>query len=204
MKSDADILGMAATQARDLAFLADRLRSVASVDPSLLGVVGYSFGGRAALLFAGRNPKVRAFVSLDSGIAVKTGKGWLPRTRLDPAVLRTPVLHVFEDTEDMMAPDFGLLAACKGSDRTLMRVADLGHFEFITYGMASAVLPEFGPEGKHRGLDRKVEAVFVYTKAFLDATLKADAGARRFLLGSPLENGYPDGLLTLIRMPPGR
>ena len=193
MRGDADILRVAETQARDLAFLSERLRSVVAADQRRLGVVGYSFGGRSALLLASRDAKVRAFVSLDSGIAVKTGKGWLPRTRLDPAVLRTPVFHVFEDTEDMMAPDFGLLAACKSSDRTLMRVADLGHFEFITYGMASAVLPSSarrGSTGASTGRSRPCSS----TRKPSWTRPEGGCGRPALPLGSPLENGYPDGL----------
>ena len=146
MTSEADILRSAEAQARDLSFVLRQLISLPAAKPGPVGLVGYSFGGRSALLVAGREPRVAALVSLDSGIASQTGRGWLPRRTLESLAVRASILHVFEDTDDFMAPDFTLLARLEKADRHLLRVADFSHFEFITYGMASAVVPELNPE----------------------------------------------------------
>lgn len=202
MNRDADILPSAMAQARDLAFVVRELRSFPTADAGPLGLVGYSFGGRSALLLAGREPRVQAFVSLDSGIAAKAGRDWLPRGGWDASAVRTPILHLFQDREDFVTPDLGLLARLKKSDRRLLRISDMGHFDFITYGMASAVVPELAPEAGPRRVARKVQAVFAYVEAFLDAALKNDAEGSRFLDRSPEENGLPPGLLTRARMKP--
>lgn len=201
MTSERDILPSAEAQALDLAFVIRQLRSFPAQSRGPMGLVGYSFGGRSVLLLVGREPRVAAFVSLDSGIATKTGRGWLSRQRVDAMAVRVPILHVFEDADDFMAPDFTLLASLPKSDRWLLRVSDLSHFEFITYGMASAVVPDLSPEASRRRLALKLEAVFAYTLAFLDKELESDPAARRFLARSPADNGFPRDLLTLFRMP---
>jgi dienelactone hydrolase len=204
MTSEQDILPSARAQALDLAFIVRQLRSFPAASGGLIGLVGYSFGGRSALLMAAREPRVAALASLDSGIATKTGRGWLPRGDLDSTTFRVPILHIFEDADDFTAPDFTLLASLAKSDRHLVRVSDLSHFEFITYGMATAVVPGLNPEASRRRLDLKVAAIFAYTRAFLDAQIKQDSAARSFLARSPAQNGLPGEVLTLARMKPSR
>jgi dienelactone hydrolase len=201
--SERDILPSALAQSRDLACVVSRLRSFDNATGGAVGVVGYSFGGRSALLFAGREPRVAAMVSLDSGIGSRNGRGWLPRGRLAGLSIRAPILHVFEDADDFMAPDLAFVAGLAASDRLFVRVADLGHFEFTTYGMASAVIPGLNPLAAGRRLDEKVDAVFRYVRAFLDAAIKGDAGGRAFLVRSPGENRLPAELLTTFRMAAG-
>lgn len=203
MRTEADVLPSATAQARDLAVIVRQLGAFPSVDPGPIGLVGYSFGGRSALLLAGREPRVRGFVSLDSGIGAKAGGAWLPAGRFDRSTVRTPILHVFEDRDDFVTPDFRLLASLRRSDRRLLRVSDLGHFEFITYGMASALLPDLSPDAGSRRVGTKLRAVFAYVEAFLDASLKRDPLASRFLDRPPSDNGFAPGLLTPIRMTPG-
>ncbi len=200
MTSEADILRSAEAQARDLAFVLRRLGSEPAAKRGPVGLVGYSFGGRSALLLAGREPRVAALVSLDSGIATKTGRGWLPRRALESLALRAPILHVFEETDDFMAPDLTLLARLRRSDRHLLRVSDFSHFEFITYGMASAVVPELNPEAEHRRLATKVETVFAYVLAFLGESLAADPDAKKTFARTPSENGFPSELFAFVHM----
>jgi dienelactone hydrolase len=202
MTSEGDILRSAEAQALDLAFVVRQLRSVPVADRGPIGLVGYSFGGRSALLLVGREPRVAAFVSLDSGIATKTGSGWLSHRRLDTLAVRAPILHVFEDTDDFMSPDFALLASLAKSDRHLLRVSDLSHFELITYGMASAVVPGLNPGAGPRRLALKVEAILGYALAFLGRELRGDPDAKRFFARSPAANGFPGELLTVATMPP--
>jgi dienelactone hydrolase len=203
MTSERDILPSALAQSQDLAFVVSQLRSFAPAKRGPIGLVGYSFGGRSSLLLAGREPRVAAFVSLDSGIATQNGRGWLPASRLaELKKLHAPILHVFEDTDDFMAPDLTLLAGLARSDRRLLKVADLRHIEFITYGMASAVVAGLNPGAADRRIGEKVEAVFRYVLAFLDEAIKGDATARSFLARSPGENRFASELLTAFRMAP--
>ena len=201
MESDRDVLPVAREQARDLAFAIERMHTLGMVDRGRLGLIGYSFGARAALLLAPTTAGLRALVSLDGGIGSSSAKDWLPARALDRSRVTTPILHVYEDVEDFMSPDFTLLASLRRSERTLLRIQGMRHVQFITFGMAAALVPGMGtdPAEVSRIPDR-VRAVFVYTRSFLDAHLDLNSEAGRFLAREPAQNGFRGGLLTLSVM----
>jgi dienelactone hydrolase len=136
----------AAEQARDLAFvLADAARR-ADVDARRVGLVGHSFGARAALLLAMQEPRVAALVSLDGGIGTATGRSSLEQVpTFDPAALRAPVLHFYERLDPFMAPEFGLLRSLTASDRWLVEVPAMHHHHFASLGAASVTQPALAP-----------------------------------------------------------
>jgi dienelactone hydrolase len=169
MASDADILPVAREQALQLAALLDRVRTGAGADGSRSAVVGYSFGARAALLLAAQRPEVRALVSLAGGIGSSEGKGWLPADALDRARFVTPILHVYDDADPAIPPDFTLLDSLKRARRMRTLVPGLGHFDLITLGLARARLPELGPAGPEQVA--RIERVLEATHAFLKETL---------------------------------
>ena len=141
MQSDADILPVAREQAAQLAAALDRVRRLPYAVPARWAVVGYSFGARSALVLAGLRPGMRALVSLAGGIGSAQGKGWLPADAFDRAAMTTPILHVYDDADASVPPDFALLDSLTSARRTLTKVPGLGHFDLITYGLASARLP---------------------------------------------------------------
>lgn len=173
MESEQDVPAMAEEQARDLEITLSVLSPRSWVDATRLGVVGYSFGARPALLLAGRHPAVRALVSLDGGIGSAAAKGWLAARALDRAALRTPILHVYEE-DDEARPDFELLASLDRAPRMLARVEGLRHLDFVTFGLASATLPALG--GPHPERAEALRAVFALTLAFVDARVSGRTG----------------------------
>jgi dienelactone hydrolase len=200
MESERDILPVAREEARDLAFVIERARTLSRVEGSSLGLVGYSFGARSALLLAASMPGLRGLVSLDGGIGSRTGKGWLTPGALARERVACPILHVFEDTEEFMTPDFALLASLRRAPRTLLKVAGMRHTDLITFGMASATIPGMGGDAAAtQRLRERVRAAFSYTRAFLDAHVVGKAEARAFLDRAPEENGFGPGLVTLSR-----
>jgi dienelactone hydrolase len=202
MESDADVLPMARDQARDLQVALDAVRGMAGADATRVGLVGYSFGSRAALLSAGR-PGVRALVSLDGGIGAATAKGWLPEAAFDRRAVRIPILHVYEDVEEFMKPDFALLDSLARAPQTRVKVAGMHHMDLITYGFASASLPALGASA-NADLGARLGAVSRYALFFLRAHVAGDAEAARLLAGAPAEAGFPAGLLDVTRRSAGK
>jgi dienelactone hydrolase len=175
MESESDVPAMAEEQARDLEIALSATAPRAMVDASRVGLVGYSFGARPALLLAGRHPSIRALVSLDGGIGSADAKGWLAPRALDRAALRTPILHVYEEADEEARPDFTLLASLSHAPRMLARAEGLGHLDFITLGLASASLSALGGPDDHKAA--ALRAVFAVTAAFLDAHVRGDPAA---------------------------
>lgn len=201
MESDADVLPMARDQARDLRLALDALRAAPNVDASRVGLVGYSFGSRAALL-ASDLPGLRALVSLDGGIGAATAKGWLPPAALRRSAVRVPILHVYEDIEEFMRPDFTLLDSLVRAPQLRLKVAGLHHTDLITFGFATAALPElaFGTD-ESRALAARLRAVSSYALWFLRAHVAGDTEAAQRLERSPEAAGFGAGLLELQRRP---
>jgi predicted dienelactone hydrolase len=195
MESDMDVLPMARDQARDLEIALERVRERRRAGAAPVGLVGYSFGARPALLLAPRLG-ARALVSLDGGIGSSQARGWLPARALDRSGVRTPLLHVYEDADESMTPDFALLATLSGAPRTLAKIEGMRHLDFITYGAAAATLPALGAPDPAR-LGQRVAAAFALTRAFLDAHLKGDAKAWDAFAADPAAAGLAPGLVSV-------
>lgn len=195
MESDVDVLPMARDQARDLEIALERVRERRRTGAAPVGLVGYSFGARPALLLAPRL-SARALVSLDGGIALSQARDWLPARALDRSGVRTPLLHVYEDADESVTPDFTLLASLSAAPRTLAKVEGMRHLDFITYGAAAATLPALGAPDPVR-LGQRVTAAFTLARAFLDAQLKGEPKAWDAIAADPAAAGLPPGLVTV-------
>jgi dienelactone hydrolase len=143
MRGEADIPAHASEEAQDLAFVAAALRDDPSVRRGGIGLVGYSFGARSALLFEMRDRDVAAFVSLDGGIGSKTGQGQLEKAPgFDPKRAQAPLLHVYEEGDRFMPVDLNLVQSLDRCDRWLVRVEGMRHTHFSSMGLFVASVPE--------------------------------------------------------------
>jgi dienelactone hydrolase len=169
MSDESQIAAFAARQAGDLraAVLAGE-RDLA-FSASRIGAVGHSFGARAALLWAMGEPRVAVLVSLDGGIGTATGAEELRSAPgFDPRRC-PPILHLYEDLDDFMKPDFGFLQSLRPRLETA-RFRGLHHAHFTTLGFAADALPGLA-RISHAGpsLHRDLMRVARRTRLALDA-----------------------------------
>ena len=162
-------------QAGDLAAAVIAVAQTLPVDTTVVGVVGYSFGARGALLFAMRNPRVRALVSLDGGIGTATGVASLraaPSFRSSGAL--PPVLHFYERLDSFMTPDFTFLRSLRTRSLTLREVHHLHHAQFTSYGYAAARLPGLAAAMHAEATTTEsLRTVLEETRNFLDRELQS-------------------------------
>src|SRR5205823_5973070 len=105
-----------------------------------LGVLGHSFGARAALLVAMTEPRVAALVSLDGGIGSRNGAESLRRAAsFVPTAKVPPILHLYEENDAFMRPDFTLLESLSVRKLIKERFSDQHHVHFTTFGFAAAL-----------------------------------------------------------------
>jgi pimeloyl-ACP methyl ester carboxylesterase len=195
MRSEADILPYALAQADGLQAAIATARRELHITAGAPGVIGHSFGARAALLFAAR-AGARALVSLDGGIGFAEGRDWLTGRQTELlGQFRTPLLHIYETNEPAAAPDLTLLESLSQSPRLLLRIEGLRHIDFTSLGFATRTVPGILGESPV-SLDAKLAAIAGYTRAFVRAWLQNDNAARASLDAAPTPSW-----LTVRRLP---
>lgn len=159
----------ASDQKEDLEFTFNQLGSLQAVDTDRLAVVGYSFGGRGAFLVLNDWDHVRAFVSLDGGFANKVGRHWLDGIQIHTEKIRSPILHIYQDTESYVIPDFDLVNSLGYADRFLIKITHMRHAFFANLGMAIGTIPDLDLPGVSKtDVRRRFEAVCKLTLGFLN------------------------------------
>jgi len=190
---------------RDMEVAAERLRAEANVDPQRTGTIGFSGSGFSQVLLAMRNEHVDALVDIESALFAK---GFHERLAGSAAyrtdALKAPFLHIYgrELSVDPRFPeDLQDFRDMRYSERVrvVLEQKGLDHWDVATEGMATAaVLSVRG--AKAAGVRRTFEAATTYTRRFLDAHVKGDPEARRWLDATPASNGF-DGVVTVEALP---
>ena len=178
------LLTRARRQAADIEYVVEVMRRRDGVDSTRIAVVAHSFGARAAFVATADGTPFRAFVSLDGGIGNKLGNDWLAGTALDSTSLAIPLLHIYQDRDSTVQPDFAAIRRWHRADRTLVHVDEMYHPYFTALGFVAAV-----DTGLHVGppvpeLGRKVGGVVELTVAFLDAVMRRGDAAPVLTLGN--------------------
>jgi dienelactone hydrolase len=190
MKSADDVGPFAQRQAEELSRAASLLGDLGGVDVARMGVVGHSFGARAALLVAMHEPRLRAGVSLDGGIGTAQGVDsfrrapWFDANRVTP-----PILHIYETSDSFMSPDFTLLRQLRGPV-TLEEALGLRHVHFTTLGFKAVMDPEMARlTALGAGGPATLRNVAGRVLAFLQQHLKAATVTGRVLFDEDFERG---------------
>jgi dienelactone hydrolase len=139
MTGESQIGTFAEEQASALARARGVAMRVVRIEKNRQAVVGHSFGARAALLLAARDRNIRAIVSLDGGIGTATGNQYL---KFDRQAKLPPLLHIYEELDPFMKPDFTFLKELRTTSLTTTPTTDMHHIHFTTYGFAAAAIQE--------------------------------------------------------------
>jgi pimeloyl-ACP methyl ester carboxylesterase len=174
-KTTIDAAGLEAAT-RDMEFLIAEARKIPEADLTRIGVIGWSWGGLAAVLLQMRNPVVDAVVSLDGSIAMHPDK-LQANPFYDPQRVRVPTM--FMSTSDNVPRAEEFLSQIKYSERFILNLKEASHIDFSSYGYIARKNAAV-PTGEDIRKIRIYEQVINYTNRFFDAHLKADGSAREF------------------------
>jgi dienelactone hydrolase len=193
-------------QVRDLEFVIQQMHELPYVNADNLALMGHSFGGIYSLLTAMRNSKVKAVVGLDPTYVSKQPpfhyKFW-EAPYYDPANLKAPLLVLYKGIEPENVK-LDIVNDLKFSDRYLFEFPHLVHGDFNSAPMITSLAPgddyadrEYAQKfrTKEAGIDGH-KIVCRYVLNFLDAFLKGDAGARRFIDSDPASQKIPSDVVA--------
>jgi dienelactone hydrolase len=169
-------------QTADLALAIRTAQTLPYVDARRVAAVGHSFGARSAFLLSLEEPLV-ALVSLDGGIANRLGREWLDGVPIDRARWRTPLLHIFQEGDPIVQPDFTLIRSLRAATRTLVRVDSLPHAGFATLGFVAGTIRGFQIGTTASDLAGRASTVAAVTLNFLDSVVKGRDAALLDVLG---------------------
>jgi dienelactone hydrolase len=186
-------------QAADIGFLIGYAESLAQVDSTKIGLVGYSWGGMAGTFAAVADSRINALVFLDGSIR------YFPKLiaaapDVTPDRIHVPLLF-FADQEDPLAPGKdskpnSFIAKIHHADVTEIGLQKLSHNDLA----ADSLRLLSHAAHRHTSINKRSESyawVARYTLAFLDSDLKSDAAARRFMAATPEANRVPPGTLSI-------
>ncbi len=197
-ESTHDVAGLNA-QARDISFLVGYAGTLPGADTSQVAAVGFSWGGLAALFAAARDNRIDALVALDGSMRYYPG---LVQQAADvvPEQMTLPLLY-FKAQSSIENRSFNsgpsVPSAWMQGDLIEVLVLGLVHPEFASMAHRNERLWQYEfanmQQADYTREDGMVGYAWVarYTREFLDAYLKHDASAMKFLKNKPAANGVP-------------
>lgn len=142
MKSDDDVPESMGEQLEDIEYIVAKAKGLSNVDPSGVAVIGHSFGGRTIALFASLHPETKAVISLDGGIALRYAvKSVALHPKFNRNGFRAPVLHIYQNREELLKPDFSFLESLLLVQKQYILLPHFYHFNFTTFGAAVGRIP---------------------------------------------------------------
>jgi dienelactone hydrolase len=207
-----DLAG-ANAEAQDISFLIDFAKTLPDTDISKVAVIGYSWGGMAALFASSRDKRINALVSLDGSFRYSP-ETVLKAEDIHPDQMTIPLL-VFSRAEeplenwDAMRKDKSqcitapnVLNEWTRGDLIHVHLLAVSHIQFSSLYQRSE---RFKKEGLQfvpadYSLEDGAESynwMARYLLEFLNAYLKHDQAASDFLTHSPAENSVPKHLISM-------
>jgi pimeloyl-ACP methyl ester carboxylesterase len=182
-------------QVRDLELTIAALRDRPGVDASKIALVGFSFGGGAALIEAMRAPAISAVVVLDGTPVFEDASDIVRRaTGFDAAAVRAPVLVLTSD--HLRDEDLTIVQSMVLCDRRLIRFKAVDHHDFIASPIIAGVV--------RGGVSPSARRAFpIVTRAMLGfiATSLGQPGAPSEGLPSPTDTAAPGEPVSELALP---
>jgi hypothetical protein len=160
-------------QIEDMEFAINSIQSLNYIDFNNIALIGHSFGGRSILLFHMKNKYIKCLLSLDEGLGLNTAVNDIKSSSLfNPSEMDIPLLHIYEDSEEFLKPDFSLINLFDKSNRFLIKIREMKHFYFSSLGLVSGAIPGFSPVVDN--LKEKYKIICNSSLYFLDSILKGN------------------------------
>lgn len=200
-------------EAQDISFLITFAKTLPDADPSEVAVMGYSWGGMAALFAAARDKRIDALVSLDGSFRYSPGTvqqaGDVHPDRMTIPLLVFSRAEETLEAEDAMRKDKthcdcapNVLNEWTHGDLIHVRMLAISHIQFSSLYQRSERFKKEGIQfvpADYSLQDGAISYNWIakYTLEFLNAYLKNDPKAAGFLKSTPAENGAPQHLMAI-------
>jgi dienelactone hydrolase len=193
------------TQARDVEFLIKEVTKYPIADSNKIAIIGFSFGGLSNMLVQTRNNKIKAIVSLDG-----TERYQYQLLKKSPFFeskkVNVPYIHMAQKEipievlkEDNIDPElnlkFELFDSLTISSAYRLKFHNLTHSYFSTLGVLFQQRDKRQDKNDSEIME-SYKLVSVYTLKFLNAYLKNNESALKFVENRPLDNEIEKSLLT--------
>jgi len=176
MTDNSQAVESAEEQVKDMEFAIRSLRKFDNIDFNNIALLGHSFGGRSILLLQMKNENVKCLVSLDGGLGLNTAIEDIKKSpEFNSEKMNVPLLHIYEDNEEFIRPDFTLIDNFKYSEIFLIKINDMHHFYFSSLGLVSGTIGGFAPASEN--LTIKSKLVYDLTRDFLNAVFEQNDDA---------------------------
>jgi len=182
-------------QARDMDFVLATMKEYPFVDVENVGASGMSWGGMSNVLFAERNSRVAAVVTLDGAITmpkeldlIESQPGYAHKK------FRAAYLQLMTAPEEakFRPKDTRFYDGLKYADAWMLQFSGTDHEEFAVGGLRLRNATETDP-ARVAYFDEVARTILRYAAEFFDAALKGKPEAKAFLGRGPEENGVRKG-----------
>jgi len=171
MTDNSQAVESAEDQVNDMEFAIHSLRNFNNIDFNNIALLGHSFGGRSILLLQMKNENVKCLVSLDGGLGLNTAIDDIKKSpEFNSEKMNVPLLHIYEDCEEFIKPDFTLIDSFNHSEIFLIKINDIHHFYFSSLGLVSGTIEGFAPASEDLTVKSKI--VYDLTRDFLNVVFE--------------------------------
>jgi tetratricopeptide (TPR) repeat protein len=197
------------TQAADISYLIGYASTLPQADTSKVAAVGFSWGGLANVFAAAKDERIKALVSLDGSVrsyAQFVDGGNEAAKYVTPARVAVPLLFVGSRPKTIELLNSGntrttysFMNQMKYSDVYIVSLLPMKHADFASFSVRLDQDQNFGDYTRDE-ISLAHSWAMRYTRNFLDAYLKDDAGGLAFINNTPAANKAPPHMmLTDIR-----
>jgi dienelactone hydrolase len=203
---DANLVGTE-TQARDILFLLGYMKDFPGVDYSKIAVMGFSWGGMSNVLAAMRDTRIDAVICLDGSVAYNKyfDEFFTKSIYYNIDNITMPLLFLrSKKIPDEIMKKYGaeVQDSVKFYDRLKYSDAYFIRFHHLMHGDFCSTFLKFMDYKSSDNLEssrdetiRSYNLMSKYVHKFLDATIKGDSEALKFMSNTPRQNG-DEGMVT--------
>ncbi|MEL7121619.1 MAG: alpha/beta hydrolase [Bacteroidota bacterium] len=192
-------------QAKDTEFLIAEVKKVPIADRENMAIIAFSFGGLSNMILQMRNENIKAIVSLDGTERYRYGllekSPYFNLDRIDVPYIHMAQKNIPDNVlkEDKMDADinstFDLYDKLTRSQVYKLKFNKLTHLYFSSMGV---LFQNRDPRQDKSDAEimESYKWVSNYTLNFLNAFLKKEADALKFMENDPIQNGATKGLIS--------